>query len=74
MDIIDFFTMKNAFRLLIMVFVFGYVLFSLVLMLRIQILSDTLLTKRSPLVNYLAKIHFFMVLVGSIVISLLILL
>ena len=72
-DIVDIITVKNAFRLLIMVILFGYSLFSLVLMFRIKILADTLKTQKSGFVSFLAQLHFFMVLAGSVLVAFLIL-
>jgi len=69
---IDLFTIKNSFRLLIFVLLFGYTMFSLVLMFRIKILAETLETDKSAVVNFLAKLHFLMVLVGSIIVGILI--
>jgi hypothetical protein len=72
-DIVDILTIKNVFRVLIFVILFGYNLFSLVLMFRIGILADTLKTKRSVFVSLLSKAHFLMVLVGSILVAFMIL-
>ena len=71
-EAMDIFTVKNALRLVILVFLFGYVMFSLVLMLRMKILAQTLKTPRSPLIALLAKMHFLMVLIGSILVGFLI--
>lgn len=72
-DIVDIITTKNVFRLLIFVILFGYNVFSLVLMFRIRILADTLKTEKSVLVSMLAKLHFLMVLIGSILVAFMIL-
>lgn len=72
-DAFDFFTIQNAIRLLIFVFAFGYCIFSLLLMLRIRILAETLKTPKSPLMVALAKIHVLMVVIGSILVGILIL-
>ena len=72
-EALDFFTVKNALRLLILVFLFGYSIFSLLLMLRIRILAQTLKTPKSPLMSLLAKIHVLMVVIGSVLVAILIL-
>jgi len=72
-DTFDFLTIENTFRVLIFVFLFGYCLFSLVLMFRIKILADTLQTKKSGFVSLVANLHFFLVLAGSILVGILIL-
>lgn len=71
-DVLEILTMRNGFRLLIFVLLFGYSMFSLLLMFRIRILSDTLETVRSPLVSILAKVHFLMVILSSIAVGILI--
>lgn len=72
-EVFDLFTIKNSFRLLIFVLLFGYAMFSLLLMLRINILADTLETVRSGLVKFLAKLHLLMVIIGSVIVGILIL-
>ncbi|MDD3662069.1 MAG: hypothetical protein PHG63_03305 [Candidatus Dojkabacteria bacterium] len=72
-DIIDLLTVKNALRLVLFVFMFGYVVFSLLFGFRIRILADTLRTKASRLVSMLAQIHFVAVLIVCVVVSLLVL-
>lgn len=73
-EMLDFFTMKNTFRVLLLVILFGYCAFALFLMLRVRILSETLKTEKSVFVNFLARLHVFMVIGGSILVSILILL
>lgn len=72
-EVLDLLTIKNSFRLLIFVLLFGYAMFSLLLMLRINILADTLETVRSGLVKFLAKLHLLMVIIGSVIVGILIL-
>lgn len=73
MDIIEILTIKNVFRVLVFVIMLGYCIFSFVLMLRIRILADTLKTQKSGVVSLLAKLHFLMTFVGSILVGFLIL-
>lgn len=72
-EFIDIFTVKNALRLLIFVFLFGYCIFSLLLMLRIRILAQTLKSPKSLLMASLARLHVLMVIIGSIIVGILIL-
>ena len=72
-DFMDIFTVKNALRLLIFVFLFGYSAFSLLLSLRVRILAQTLKTPRSALVATFAKLHLVMVVIGSIIVGILVL-
>lgn len=73
-DIIELFTMRNAFRLFIGVFMFGYTIFAFFFMLRIRVLSQTFKTEKSRLMNLLAQLHLVLVFIGSIIVGLLILL
>lgn len=72
-EFLEIFTVKNALRLLIFVFLFGYSAFSLLLSLRVRILAQTLKTPRSALIALLAKMHFLMVVIGSVIVGILIL-
>ena len=72
-EVLDLLTIKNSFRLLIFVLLFGYCMFSLLLMLRVSILAETLETIRSGFVKLLAKMHLMMVIIGSVIVGILIL-
>lgn len=72
-EFLEIFTVKNALRLLIFVFLFGYSAFALLLSLRIRILAQTLKTSKSALIALLAKMHFIMVVIGSVIVGILIL-
>lgn len=72
-DIFDIFTIKNMLRLVLFVFMFGYVAFSFLLSLRIGILAKTLETPRSSFIALLAKVHLLVVLIGCIIVGILIL-
>lgn len=73
MNIEDLLTLKGIFRVLIFIVLFGYCAYSLFLMLRVRILAQTLKTDRSPFVAFLGRIHFLIVIIGSIVAGTLIL-
>ncbi|MBN1618982.1 hypothetical protein JW887_06630 [Candidatus Dojkabacteria bacterium] len=72
-DPFDFFTLKNAFSVLMLVLLFGYCIFSLLLMLRVRILSQTVETKLGGFINFLARAHLVFVVAASIVIAILVL-
>jgi hypothetical protein len=74
MEPLDILTMRNVYRLLVLVILFGYNLFSVFLMLRIRILAQTLKTKKSALALKIAQLHMFIVFAGSILVGILILL
>lgn len=73
-DLVEILTMKNVLRLLMIVILFGYCVFAFVLMLRVRILSQTLVTQKSTFVSFLARIHAIVVIVGSAIVGILILL
>ncbi len=70
----DFINLDNALNLLIFVILFGYCVYAFLLMMRVRILAQTLNTEKSSFISFLAKIHFFVVLAGSVVVTFLILL
>lgn len=72
-EIIEFLTIKNAFRVLIFVILFGYVVYSFLLALRVKILSQTVKTKVSKTLYVFACIHFGIVLLSGIIIGIMIL-
>ncbi len=74
LELTDLLTMGNVFRLLLMVILFGYAGYSFLLMMRVRILAETLKTERSGFVSLLAKLHFFMVIVGCVIVGILVLL
>jgi vacuolar-type H+-ATPase subunit I/STV1 len=71
--IVDFLTIKNVFRVLVFVIMFGYVVYSFLLALRVKILSQTLKTKVSKVISLLGYIHFVIVLISVLVIGIMIL-
>jgi len=73
-EMLELLTMKNTFRVLLVVVLFGYCAFALFLMLRVRILTETLKTEKSQFVNMLSRMHFGMVVGGSIIVCILILL
>lgn len=72
-SVIEILTVKNAFRLLVFVIMFGYIVYSLLLALRIRILSQTLKTKISKSISTLGYAHFVIVLLSGLVIGIMIL-
>jgi hypothetical protein len=73
MEMFDLLTIKNVYRLLMFVILFGYNLFCFFLMLRIRILAQTLKTKKSIFTIRIAQIHCLVVFGGSILVGILIL-
>lgn len=65
---------KNALALVVFVVLFGYCVYSFLLMMRVRILAQTLKTDKSSIVSFFAKVHFFIALAGSILVVFLILL
>lgn len=71
-SIIDFLTLKNALRLLLLVFMFGYCIYAFFLMMRVKILAQTLKTEKSATIATFAWLHFIMVIVGCLITAILI--
>ncbi|MBN2100994.1 hypothetical protein JW710_03860 [Candidatus Dojkabacteria bacterium] len=72
-EFFDMLTVRNTLRLVILVMLFGYCIFSFFLLLRVRILAQTLKTDKSWFINLLAQIHALVVVVGSIIVSILVL-
>ena len=74
MGIIDIFTLKNVIRMLLFIILFGYCFFAFLLYVRVRILTQTLNTSKSGFTLFLARAHLLMAIIGSIIVTVLILL
>jgi hypothetical protein len=73
-EALDFLTLKNALRLVVIVFMFGYCVFAFILSTRVKILADTLKTEKSGTMAVLAWSHFLMAIIGCVIVGILIML
>ncbi len=72
-EVIEILTLKNVLKLFIFVILFGYVLYSLLLSLRVKMLAQTLKTKISAIIQLFGWAHFVVVSVSSLIVGVMIL-
>lgn len=72
-EVMDLITLKNVLKVLVFVILFGYVIYSFLMTLRVKILSQTVKTNVSQLIQVFGWIHFIVVVASGLVIAILIL-
>jgi hypothetical protein len=72
-EVIEILTIKNALKLLVLVIMFGYFIYTILLSLRIRILAQTLKTKISKYMLFMGWVHCILVSGACLIIGIMIL-
>ena len=72
-EVIEILTLKNVLKLLVIVIMFGYLVYTFLLSLRVRILAQTLKTKISKYIQIMGWIHCVMVSGACLIIGIMIL-